>query len=154
MKSYILSWFEPCPDGYWATKIQTRGTHPDIDPSTKWGWMIHRDGRMKTFSKWEPIINNICTLIESATYSNVEGFWNCRYEHLLYAYGHTRDLIERVERATGETTQSRDMYIIRTPGIVHFDRRTRPFRWLHELIVFDWDAEALAGYEKPTIRGD
>jgi hypothetical protein len=89
--------------------------------------------------------DKIRNFVESATYSNVDGFWHYKYESLLDSG--TEDLIGRIERATGVR---RDPDRCRVYGPQ--ERRARPMDrdFLDYMIEHvDWSAEELVGYRKP-----
>lgn len=89
--------------------------------------------------------DKIRNFMDSATYSNVEGFWHYQYEDLLKTG--TRELVERIERATGLKRHPEKCKIYEPQ-----DRRKRAMD--QEFIDYmaehvDWEAEALIGYKKP-----
>lgn len=92
--------------------------------------------------------DKIRNFLESAEYSNVRGFWHYRYESLLKQG--TKELIEKIERATGAKRHP-DQCNIYEPQ----NRRQRAMN--PEFIDYmsdhvDWKAEAMIGYKKPFSR--
>jgi hypothetical protein len=134
----------PCPDGYWATPRRHR--YSRHQPFYE---MRVNDPLGRPYgSILEMRADKIRNFVESATYSNVDGFWHYRYESLLRSG--TRDLVERIERATGAR---RDPDRCRVYGPQ--ERRARPmdpnfFDYMIEHV--DWSAEELVGYRKPELR--
>jgi len=89
----------------------------------------------------------IRNFMESATYSNVEGFWHYQYEGLLKTG--TQELVEKIERATGVKRHPEKCKIYEPQ-----DRRKRPMdpKFIDYMTDHvDWKAEALIGYKKPDL---
>lgn len=92
--------------------------------------------------------DKIRNFMESATYSNVEGFWHYQYESLLKTG--TKELVEKIERATGLKRHPEKCKIYEPQ-----DRRKRvmPPEFIDYMADHvDWEAEALVGYTKPDYR--
>lgn len=92
--------------------------------------------------------DKIRNFMESATYSNVEGFWHYQYESLLKTG--TKELVEKIERATGLKRHPEKCKIYEPQ-----DRRKRvmPPEFIDYMTDHvDWEAEALVGYVKPDYR--
>lgn len=132
----------PYPEGYWGAHRPHRfSQHQPFyemrvnDPSGRpYGNIL------------EMRADKIRNFMESATYANVEGFWHYRYESLLKSG--TRDLVERIERATGVERHPEKCKIYEPQ-----DRRKRSMD--AEFVDYmadhvDWTAEALIGYERPV----
>lgn len=149
----------PYPDGYWGMKI---------DSKTK-TWEPHRKHR---FSQHQPFYemrvndpkgrpyNNILEMradkirnfMESSTYANVDGFWHYQYEGLLKTG--TRELVEKIERATGLKHHPEKCKIYDPQNR---RKREMPLEYVDYMINHvDWDAEALIGYKKdnPDYRAE
>jgi hypothetical protein len=131
----------PCPDGHWATPRRHR--YSRHQPFYE---MRVNDPRGRPYDSILGMrADKIRNFVESATYSNVDGFWHYKYEGLLDSG--TEDLIGRIERATGVR---RDPDRCRVYGPQ--ERRARPmdrdfFEYMIEHV--DWSAEELVGYRKP-----
>jgi hypothetical protein len=82
--------------------------------------------------------------METSTYANVHGFWHYQYESLLKTG--TRELVEKIERATGLKRHPEKCKI--------YDPQNRRKREMPQEYVdymvdhVDWEAEALVGYKK------
>lgn len=136
----------PCPDGYWATPYRHKFSRHE--PFYE---MRVNDPEGRPYGNiLEMRADKIRNFVESATYSNVDGFWHYRYEDLLRTG--TLDLVERIERATG-LRRDPDRCMIYGPQ----DRRTRPMDPAfidHMIDHVDWSAEALIGYKRPELRSN
>lgn len=131
----------PYPEGYWG-------------PHRK-----HRFSQHQPFYEMKPSgqpYNNILEMradkirnfLESAAYSNVEGFWFYQYESLL-KHG-TKELVEKIERATG-VKRHPERCRIYEPQLRR--KRAMDLAFIDYMLDHvDWKAEAMIGYQKPNSQ--
>ncbi|KAL7470075.1 hypothetical protein ACHAXS_010320 [Conticribra weissflogii] len=134
----------PYPEGFWGDHRRHRfSQHQPFyemkvnDPKgTPYANILEmRAGKIRNF-------------LETAQYSNVEGFWYYRYEDLLKQG--TEDLVTRIERATGVKRNQEKCKIFEPQN-----RRKRsmdPAYFDYMVDHVDWEAENLIGYDKPKYR--
>mmetsp|Transcript_8987 Transcript_8987/g.21874 ORF Transcript_8987/g.21874 Transcript_8987/m.21874 type:complete len:351 (-) Transcript_8987:318-1370(-) len=131
----------PYPEGFWGTHRKHR-----FSQHQPFYEMRVNDPKGRPYKNiLEMRADKIRNFVESAAYSNVEGFWHFQYESLLKTG--TKELVENIERATG---------VKRHPGKCKIyepqDRRKREMdpEFLDYMADHvDWTAEALIGYRKP-----
>lgn len=137
---------QPCPDGQWATIYKHK--YSRHQPFYE---MRVNDPEGRPYANILKLrADKIRNFVESATYSNVDGFWHYQYESLLKTG--TRDLVERIERATGKLRNPETCKIYEPQN-----RRLRPmdqdfFDYMMDHV--DWNAEALVGYKKPPLHSN
>jgi len=132
----------PYPEGYWGPHRKHR-----FSQHQPFYEMRVNDPEGRPYSNiLEMRADKIRNFMESATYSNVEGFWFYQYESLLKTG--TQELVEKIERATGVKRHPKKCQIYEPQN-----RRKRdmdPDFIDYMLGHVDWKAEALIGYEKPS----
>ena len=108
--------------------------------------MRHDDPRGRPYGNiLEMRADKIRNFLESAEYSNVEGFWHYRYEGLLETG--TRDLVERIEKATGVKRHPEKCKVYEPQNRRRREMDPEFVDYMTEHV--DWGAEALIGYERP-----
>mmetsp|Transcript_36200 Transcript_36200/g.76082 ORF Transcript_36200/g.76082 Transcript_36200/m.76082 type:complete len:378 (+) Transcript_36200:230-1363(+) len=134
----------PYPEGYWGPHRKHR-----FSQHQPFYEMKLNDPNGRPYGNiLEMRADKIRNFMESATYSNVEGFWHYQYEILLKQG--TRELVEKIERATGVKRHPSKCKI--------YEPQNRRKRMMDpEFIDYmsdhvDWKAEALVGYEMPDYR--
>ena len=131
----------PYPEGYWGKHRKHR-----FSQHQPFYEMRVNDPEGRPYANiLEMRADKIRNFLESAYYTNVEGFWNYRYESLLKEG--TEELVQRIERATGVKRNS-DKCKIYEPQ----NRRKRPmdatfFDYMVDHV--DWKAETMIGYKRP-----
>eukprot|EP00580_Thalassiosira_gravida_P007108 CAMPEP_0201639220 /NCGR_PEP_ID=MMETSP0493-20130528/18726_1 /ASSEMBLY_ACC=CAM_ASM_000838 /TAXON_ID=420259 /ORGANISM="Thalassiosira gravida, Strain GMp14c1" /LENGTH=214 /DNA_ID=CAMNT_0048112541 /DNA_START=1 /DNA_END=645 /DNA_ORIENTATION=- len=134
----------PYPEGYWGPHRKHR-----FSQHQPFYEMKLNDPKGRPYGNiLEMRADKIRNFMESATYSNVEGFWHYQYEILLKQG--TRELVEKIERATGVKRHPIKCKI--------YEPQNRRKRMMDPEFVdymsdhVDWKAEALVGYEMPDYR--
>jgi hypothetical protein len=132
----------PYPDGYWGEHRKHK-----FSQHQPFYEMRVNDPEGKPYANiLEMRADKIRNFVESATYTNVKGFWHYQYEGLLKTG--TEELVAKIERATGLKRNAEKCKIYEPQ-----DRRKRKMDpkfvdyMMHHV---DWEAEALVGYRRST----
>ena len=132
----------PYPEGYWGAHRKHR-----FSQHQPFYEMRVDDPKGRPYANiLEMRADKIRNFVESATYANVEGFWHYQYEGLLKTG--TRELVEKIERATGKKRHPEKCKIYEPQN-----RRKRSMD--PEFVEYmkkhvDWKAEGMIGYRKSS----